>query len=89
MSPLRSAIKSPWSLRYKPFNPLPILCWLSSNRNASGTVKSASSGTVIEARPGWRAIDFGEIWDHRELLYFLVWRDIKVRYKQTVVGAAL
>ena len=49
---------------------------------------SAASGTVIEARPGWRAIDFSEIWAHRELLYFLVWRDIKVRYKQTVVGAA-
>ncbi len=31
-------------------------------------------------------IDWGDLWEHRELLYFLVWRDIKVRYKQTVIG---
>jgi lipopolysaccharide transport system permease protein len=30
----------------------------------------------------------GELWEYRELLYFLTWRDIKVRYKQTVLGAA-
>ena len=35
----------------------------------------------------WEAIHFRELWDYRELLYFLVWRDIKVRYKQTVLGA--
>ncbi len=44
--------------------------------------------TVIERRPGWRLIDFGELWRYRELLFFLTWRDIKVRYKQTVLGAA-
>src|SRR6266511_5352631 len=44
--------------------------------------------TVIERRPGWRFIDLGELWRYRELLYFLVWRDIKVRYKQTVLGVA-
>jgi len=44
--------------------------------------------TVIRPRPGWQAVDFGELWRHRELLYFLVWRDVKVRYKQTVMGAA-
>ncbi|WP_298229504.1 ABC transporter permease [Gryllotalpicola sp.] len=43
---------------------------------------------VIEPRPGWRALDLAELWAYRELLYFLVWRDIKVRYKQTVLGAA-
>ena len=43
---------------------------------------------VIEPQTGWRAVDFGELWRYRELLYFLVWRDIKVRYKQTVIGAA-
>jgi len=32
-------------------------------------------------------VDLGELWDHRELLYFLVWRDVKVRYKQTFLGA--
>ena len=36
---------------------------------------------------GW-AIPFGELWDYRELLYFIVWRELKVRYKQTAVGAA-
>lgn len=39
--------------------------------------------------PGrWTAIDFRELWEYRELLYFLTWRDIKVRYKQTALGAA-
>jgi lipopolysaccharide transport system permease protein len=43
--------------------------------------------TVIESRSGWRLIDFDELWRFRELLFFLVWRDVKVRYKQTVLGA--
>jgi lipopolysaccharide transport system permease protein len=43
---------------------------------------------VIEARPGWMAIDWKEIWRYRELLYFLAWRDVKIRYKQTVLGGA-
>lgn len=42
----------------------------------------------IEPRRGWRTIDFPELWRYRELLYFLIWRDVKVRYKQTVLGAA-
>src|SRR5258705_13838439 len=36
----------------------------------------------------WTSIGLSELWDYRELLYFLTWRDIKVRYKQTVLGAA-
>jgi lipopolysaccharide transport system permease protein len=44
--------------------------------------------TVIEPRPGWRFIDFRELWRYRELLFFITWRDIQVRYKQTVLGAA-
>jgi len=36
----------------------------------------------------WWELPFGELWDYRELLYFFVWRDIKVRYKQTAIGAA-
>src|SRR5678815_537056 len=36
----------------------------------------------------WTSLDFRELWEYRELLYFLVWRDIKVRYKQTALGAA-
>ena len=42
----------------------------------------------IDARRGWLALDLAELWAYRELLYFFVWRDIKVRYKQTVIGAA-
>lgn len=42
---------------------------------------------VIKPPKGYLKIDFKELWNYRELLYFLVWRDIKVRYKQTVVGA--
>ncbi len=49
---------------------------------------AAADVLVIEPQRGWRSIDFGELWHYRELLYFLVWRDIKVRYKQTVIGAA-
>lgn len=43
---------------------------------------------VIRRSTGWRMVDFGEIWRYRELLFFLTWRDIKVRYKQTVLGVA-
>src|SRR6202049_2557045 len=42
----------------------------------------------IDARSSWLALDLAELWAYRELLYFFVWRDIKVRYKQTVIGAA-
>jgi lipopolysaccharide transport system permease protein len=42
----------------------------------------------IEPPRAWQAIDLPELWRYRELLYFFVWRDIKVRYKQTVLGAA-
>jgi lipopolysaccharide transport system permease protein len=43
---------------------------------------------VIERRDSWIHFDVAEIWRNRELLYFLTWRDIKIRYKQTVLGAA-
>lgn len=44
--------------------------------------------TIIEPARGWMPLDLGELWRYRELLFFLVWRDIKVRYKQTVLGVA-
>lgn len=40
-----------------------------------------------QARPGWREINFAELWQYRELLIFYAIRDIKVRYKQTILGA--
>jgi len=49
----------------------------------------ASSAVLrIEPRRGWLSLDLGELWDFRELLYFLAWRDVKVRYKQTALGVA-
>jgi len=42
--------------------------------------------SIIEPKKGWIPLDFKELWDFKELLYFLVKRDIKVRYKQTVLG---
>jgi len=44
--------------------------------------------TVIQPSSGWRALDIRELWRYRELMYFLAWRDVKVRYKQTALGAA-
>jgi lipopolysaccharide transport system permease protein len=44
--------------------------------------------TVIERRPTWQIVDLRELWRYHELLFFLTWRDVKVRYKQTVLGAA-
>jgi lipopolysaccharide transport system permease protein len=44
--------------------------------------------TRIEPSQGWEGLRLRELWEYRELLYFLVWRDVKVRYKQTALGAA-
>ena len=56
----------------------------------SATSTTASAPTIIRIEPsrGWFSLNLAELWEYRELLYFLVWRDIKVRYKQTVVGVA-
>ncbi|MGQ9918785.1 MAG: ABC transporter permease [Bryobacteraceae bacterium] len=43
---------------------------------------------VIEPSRGWVGLKLKELWEYRELVYFLVWRDVKVRYKQTALGAA-
>ena len=54
------------------------------------TVKSSTELPVIMIKPshGWVSLKLDELWEYRELLYFLTWRDIKVRYKQTILGAA-
>jgi len=57
---------------------------------------SASQTAVLQSPPvmkitppgNWWKIPIGELWEYQELIYFFVWRDIKVRYKQTLVGAA-
>src|SRR5688500_2304403 len=43
---------------------------------------------IIRPRKGWIGIDWSELWRYRELMYFLVWRDVKVRYKQAALGFA-
>jgi lipopolysaccharide transport system permease protein len=52
------------------------------------TKLSAPSGAFVRIEPskGWVSLKLYELWEYRELLYFLIWRDIKVRYKQTVLG---
>jgi lipopolysaccharide transport system permease protein len=54
----------------------------------TGRVAGAHHQTVIEPPRGWQVINFGELWRYRELLLFLCWRDVKVRYKQTALGVA-
>jgi lipopolysaccharide transport system permease protein len=41
----------------------------------------------LEAPRSWQTLNLAELWEYRELLFFFVWRDVKVRYKQTVLGA--
>jgi lipopolysaccharide transport system permease protein len=43
---------------------------------------------VLEPRNGWSLVNFEEVWRYRELLFFMMWRDVKVRYKQTVLGGS-
>jgi lipopolysaccharide transport system permease protein len=49
---------------------------------------AADVPVVVIRPPRWLEVDVGDVWRYRELVYFLVWRDLKVRYKQTVIGAA-
>jgi lipopolysaccharide transport system permease protein len=49
--------------------------------------KGETETIVIEPSRGWVSLKLGELWQYRELIYFLIWRDIKVRYKQTLLGA--
>ena len=52
---------------------------LEAPANAPATVR-------IEPPRGWMELRLGEVWQYRELLYFFVWRDVKIRYKQTAIG---
>jgi lipopolysaccharide transport system permease protein len=57
---------------------------------ASEKTVGQNGPAVLTIRPsrGWVSLRLRELWEYRELLYFLTWRDIKVRYKQTALGAA-
>jgi lipopolysaccharide transport system permease protein len=56
----------------------------------AGESKGGAPGFLLEIRPrqGLTAFDFSELWRYRELFWFLAWRDILVRYKQTAIGVA-
>src|SRR2546430_16950573 len=49
---------------------------------------SNATRQVIEPQSGWQPVNLRELWEYRELLWFLAMRDIKVRYKQTALGAS-
>jgi lipopolysaccharide transport system permease protein len=64
---------------------------VTSNSAVAARLASPSAGygpVRIEPPRGWFKLRLEELWDYRELLYFYVWRDVKVRYKQTVIGIA-
>jgi len=56
---------------------------------SSPPLKSLPSQPVISIKPPqfWERVEFRQLWSEREVLYFLMWRDLKVRYKQTILGA--
>ena len=60
----------------------------SATRDAALAGAVPAPGVHIRRRRGYVLPDFGELWQYRELVYFLSWRDLKVRYAQTVLGAA-
>ncbi|MEJ2008182.1 MAG: ABC transporter permease [Acidobacteriota bacterium] len=53
----------------------------------AATASQPVTCTRIEPTRGWSSLKLAELWQYRELIYFFTWRDIKVRYKQTVLGA--
>lgn len=59
-----------------------------TNTTATHSVEPTMEHLRIEPSHGWVSLQLREIWRYRELLYFLTWRDVKVRYKQTILGAA-
>jgi lipopolysaccharide transport system permease protein len=56
--------------------------------NPAELLMDQTQAMLIEPPRRWEALELREIWRYRELLYFLTWRDVKVRYKQTAIGAA-
>ncbi len=53
----------------------------------SNTISTTKPLTLIEPVSGWQFISWRELWQYRDLLYFMAWRNITVRYKQTILGA--
>jgi lipopolysaccharide transport system permease protein len=51
-------------------------------------IRTEARKTVIQPSSGWKALNLRDLWIYRELIFFMTWRDLKVRYKQTLLGAA-
>jgi lipopolysaccharide transport system permease protein len=60
----------------------------SAKRSASARASDTDRLVVYERKRGWAALELSELWKYRELLYFLTWRDVLVRYKQAIFGVA-
>lgn len=58
------------------------------NERKVDEMPASAHAMVIKPSRGWRAVNLREIWEYRELLYFLAWRDVMVRYKQAALGIA-
>lgn len=50
--------------------------------------RTETTTTILKPAHGWAALNLGDLWRYRELVYFMTWRDLKVRYKQTLLGAS-
>ena len=62
---------------------------MSAIKTTSQTANPPTTAPIrLQPSHGWRSLKLRELWEYRELVYFLTWRDIKVRYKQTALGAA-
>lgn len=59
-----------------------------SNLSIPGAVTETTPWLRIQPSRGWAALNLAELWQYRELIFFLAWRDVKVRYKQTIIGVA-
>ena len=65
---------------------IPAMIELPAPPSSTGAAVPPVPFLQIKASHGWVSLRLSELWDYRELLYFLTWRDIKVRYKQTALG---
>lgn len=61
---------------------------MSDAHDPVGRTGGAIPAVLIRPPQGWVALELKDLWEHREIFYFLIWRDIKIRYKQTILGVA-
>src|SRR5262249_22041039 len=61
---------------------------IAANPTSPAAASASPASTIITPKTGWQPIDLSALWHYRELLWILAMRDIRVRYKQTLLGAA-